>query len=267
MSSPDRIHASPGVSPAKDTGQPSRDHMRDTQQAAGHENDAVRSVRPEYKVPAEAQAGAKADQASEQPQPAGTATHSGLQQDVHNMAAFVSEAQPSQQATAGEGLRTQQGTLSMEEAVTRADPGHEMLAGEEHKKQPSDVPSAYPMIVHAGAVARPPSRQTSSEFLAAIPGKSQALRWASQRSPHTFSLLHVSSWWYMLGIEIMVLFCCWGANRQSSLPACSLPLHCLKAQCLSRRPLRSAAPDAACGALENPDGFLSGEEVWHIRIG
>ena len=181
MSSPDRSKASPVVSPARGTSQPSGDHTRSAQTAAGHEWDAVSGVRPEHEVPANAQAGAKADQTSEEPLPPSIAAHSILRLDELDMADPVSKAKPSQQATAGEGLREQQQDAVNVKEVAR-DPGHQMLAGKEHRKQPSDVPSAYPMIVHAGAVARPPSRQTSSEFLASITGNPQSLRWASQSS-------------------------------------------------------------------------------------
>ena len=49
-----------------------------------------------------------------------------------------------------------------------------LLEAPKKEQLPAQAPAFIPMLAHAGAVAGPPSRQTSSEFLAAIAGTPQS---------------------------------------------------------------------------------------------
>ena len=71
----------------------------------------------------------------------------------------------------------QQDAVQVEHILIQTVPAHKPAVEEELEKQPSGVPVSFPMIAHAGAVARSPSRQTSSEFLASIAGTPHSTRW------------------------------------------------------------------------------------------
>ena len=59
-------------------------------------------------------------------------------------------------------------------AMQVVQPGGQALLEAPKKEQlPAQAPAFIPMLAHAGAMAGPPSRQTSSEFLAAIAGTPQ----------------------------------------------------------------------------------------------
>ena len=182
VSLPDKVTASPAISPAKEAAQHAVARPATIpQQPAVPGADSVSFAAPEH----EAEAGAEAEaQALKQPQPASVATASALQQDKLGMTDGVSEAEPLRQATADEKLGQPQDESSVGEVAVAAEPGQQVLAGAGLKKQPSDVPAAYPMNVHAGAVPRPPSRQTSGEFLASIAGTPQSVRWVLSVSSH-----------------------------------------------------------------------------------
>ena len=257
MSSPDRVNPSPAASPAKDS---SREPTSDVQQGAVSNRDAVKAAKPGHKAAAEAQA----------PQPASSASQDSPEQVTLDVEYILSEPMQSQQVAAGEEVREeQQSTSNVEEAVRLADPGHQVLAGEEQKKQPSDVPVAYPMIVHAGAVPSPPSRQTSSEFLASIAGNPQFVRWLLPvHSPHTFTCVHmhlrgVLTW--LLG-HLLPLFKLRAVPRQAILSACSSPSEGIEVACLSCRPSRSAAAFTAREVLHDSEGLMTGEGVQHTII-
>ncbi len=178
MSSPDRVNASPATSPVKEAAQRAVAHAATVlRQPAVHGAGTVSVAEPEHEVEAGARAEQVEAQASGQPQPASAAPPSTVQQDGLGMTDDAGEAEPSHQATVDEKLIQQQDGSNIEEVAGAADPGEHVLVGEDLKKQPGDVLAAYPMIVHAGAVPRPPSRQTSSEFLASIAGTPQSMRW------------------------------------------------------------------------------------------
>ena len=60
-------------------------------------------------------------------------------------------------------------------AMQVVQPGAQAVLEEPKKEQlPIQAPAFIPMLAHAGAVAGPPSRQTSSEFLASIAGTPQS---------------------------------------------------------------------------------------------
>ncbi len=191
MSSPDRVNASPAISPAKEAAQHAVAHAATLpQQPAVHGADNVSAAEPEHDAEAKAEAEPEEAQASEQPQPASEAAQRALQQDGLDVSGKLSAAEPLPQATADDKLTQHQDGSHVEELLGAADPGQHLLAGEDLKKQPSDVPAAYPMIVHAGAVPRPPSRQTSSEFLASIAGTPQSMRWVLPLPvPYTLTVL------------------------------------------------------------------------------
>lgn len=70
----------------------------------------------------------------------------------------------------------QQEAQEQVDIVSEAKPGYEGIM-EDAEKQPGPVaPMSFPMMAHAGAVARPPSRQTSSEFMASIAGTPKSAR-------------------------------------------------------------------------------------------
>ena len=194
VSSPDRASPSPAASPAKDTARhPSTDPIRVVQRAAVSYRDATIAAEPGHMAAPETQVVLAGRHAFEKAQPASSASQGIAEQDTLDVQYVASEPKQLQQATAGEELREQQqNRTDIEEATRTADPGHQVVVGEELKKQPSDVPVAYPMIVHAGAVPRPPSRQTSSEFLASIAGTSQSMRWVLPvHSPHPYTPVYV----------------------------------------------------------------------------
>ena len=179
VSSPDRISASPAVSPAKESilcppGAPASH----AQQSTAHEGGALIAADPTHEVAAAADPGvAEAPASEEGAQPASNTRQIVSRHDGLNVAHGASGSKAEHLAAAGAELRTQQVELKLEGAASAAGAGQQVLASEVLKKQPSDVPGAYPLIVRAGAVPGPPSRQTSSEFLASIAGTPQSARY------------------------------------------------------------------------------------------
>ena len=121
--------------------------------------------------------------------PSGRTAQENLQQDAAEEKGVVSMHEPEHQAAAAPKRSeasdipvsakqtAQQDAVQVEHIVNQIEPAHQSAVGEELEKQPSDGPVYIPMIAHAGAVARSPSRQTSSEFLASIAGTPHSTRW------------------------------------------------------------------------------------------
>ena len=119
----------------------------------------------------------------------GRTTQVDSQQDAAEEERIVSMPEPGHQAAAASEhsdasdvpvsarQTAQQDAVQVEHIVSQIEPAHQSAVGGELEKQPSGVPVSFPMIAHAGAVARSPSRQTSSEFLASIAGIPHSTRW------------------------------------------------------------------------------------------